>query len=62
MRIGELAALTLDSVLHRDGRFYLTVRSFKDAGATQGQEREWPFPRAAVGGFEAQQDLSRTAK
>ncbi len=59
MRIGELTALTHDSLMHRDGRPYLTGRSFKDTDARDGQERQWPFPQAAATGFEAQLELAR---
>ncbi|WP_169791199.1 tyrosine-type recombinase/integrase [Rubellimicrobium mesophilum] len=59
MRIGELCSLTANSLVERDGRLYIGGRSYKDNDVHSGQERDWPFPRVAVSGFEAQVSLHR---
>jgi hypothetical protein len=59
MRIGELMALTQMSLVHLDGRLYLVGPTFKPTDNPAGDARNYPFPQAAVAGWEAQKELSQ---
>jgi integrase len=60
MRVGEMAGLGHNSLLRRDGRFFLRERSFKNTDIFDGEARQWPLPEVAVRAFQAQVELATT--
>ena len=60
MRIGELASLNKNSLVSRDGRYFLRAQSFKDSDIFAGEDRQWPLPDVAARAFKAQVELVST--
>lgn len=59
MRIGELVALSQESLVYRAGSAYISGSQFKNVDDPYGRSREWPLPDLATRVFEAQLRLSQ---